>query len=82
MVLRLVPIGFETRMKIRFIRICLRKIPCKKLNFSLFSLGRWSISTALMSKRPQKMIYMAVVWLHDMQVGQLLDGQINREYAR
>ena len=55
------PIGFETRMKIRFIRMCLRKIPCKKnlISRSLALVGGALLSTALMAKPPNILVIMS-----------------------
>ena len=60
MVLRLVPIGFETRMKIRFIRMCLRKTMQKNLiSRSLALVGGALLSTALMAKPPNILVIMS-----------------------
>ena len=60
MVLRLVPIGFETRMKIRFIRMCLRKKIKKNLiSRSLALVGGALLSTALMAKPPNILVIMS-----------------------
>jgi len=48
-------------MKIRFIRMCLKKIPCKKIliSRSLTLVGGALLSTALMAKPPNILVIMS-----------------------